>query len=233
MTREAANRNDSVHALQNRTATDIATCLDRVSMEPNWPSYDMTTSAFILKSTVDTLHRQRSSLMHGPPIELRAYVASFLTGHDLFQLSHVDSTCFALYSRPSMWQSRFGCSKRSYMLRCSVLFEGLPASRLLNHGRRTPHRGDYRQQKRAMAIVRCPRTGASFTSHFGLETSHVSFALQVWFALLGSSASDGEPRVPGGVLIGGQSNEIRRTNWMNNTMRSCPWTPHATCTALW
>lgn len=125
-------------------------------------------------------------------------VGCFLTGWDLFQLSHVNAQCWRHFSQPSHWSQRLkaksppACSpKRAYAQARSFAFEGLRLDERLRHC------GG--MDGSSVVVVQDASTGDPFTEIF---THGSSFAVDTWFSLL-----DGEDDgvLTGGVLFGGQS----------------------------
>lgn len=141
------------------------------------------------------------------PADALDAVGCFLTGWDLFQLSHVNAQCLQHFAQSEVWQRRLprdtvGNDKRAYAHARSFLFQGLSLDERLSHCGGTDGSGG--------AVVQHPLTRDALTQHF---TARSDFTLETWFSLL-----DGERNgvLTGGVLLGAQS----------PLMRTCTWTNH-------
>ncbi|KAE9014913.1 hypothetical protein PF010_g6828 [Phytophthora fragariae] len=135
------------------------------------------------------------------PVDALDAVSCFLTGWDVFELSHVNAQCWRHFSRSTHWRPRLpsGSSKRTYAQCRSFAFEGLGLDERLSHCGGTDASGG--------VVVQGPWPRESF-SDLG-----ASFTVDAWFSLL-----DGE-RVgvlTGGVLFGGQSAMLRTCLWTNH-----------------
>ncbi|KAG6603112.1 ATP-binding Cassette (ABC) Superfamily [Phytophthora cinnamomi] len=141
-------------------------------------------------------------------------MSCFLTGWDLFQLSHINAQCWRHFAHSTHWDRRLKpgqhkrntqspCSlKRAYARTRSFVFEGLRLDERLSHCGGTDGSGG--------VIVQDPSTRESFTDVF---TGGSAFAVDTWFSLLDG---DCDGILTGGVLFGGQS----------PLMRTCMWTNH-------
>ncbi|GMF09107.1 unnamed protein product [Phytophthora lilii] len=184
---------------------------------PSLPATGATQSAIRLERTKlrltgRTMPQERFDAL---PADALDAVSCFLTGWDLFQLSHTNSQCWNHFSRSAEWRRRLprlaqqngaakaSCNeaKRAYVQARSFMFDGLRLEERLSHGGGTDGVG---------AVVEDPVTGEGLTDTF---TSSSSFAMDMWFSLL-----DGEHDgvLTGGVLLGGQSPLISTCMWTNH-----------------
>ncbi|KAL3665277.1 hypothetical protein V7S43_009905 [Phytophthora oleae] len=143
------------------------------------------------------------------PTDTLHAVSEYLTGWDLFQLSHVNVQCWQHFSSPRYWNNRLSTAslpgintKKSYVQARSFLCQGLKLQERLSHG------GGSNGSNGALVIGAMTR--APFTETFSDDSC---FTMDIWFSLL-----DGEQDgvLTGGVLLGGQS----------PLMQNCMWTNH-------
>ncbi|KAG1706020.1 hypothetical protein DVH05_002582 [Phytophthora capsici] len=145
-------------------------------------------------------------LLTALPTDTLDAVSQYLTGWDLFQLSHVNSQCLQHFSSPAYWNNRLSTpelnTKKSYVQARSFLCQGLKLQERLSRG------GGSTGPEGALVVDSVTRQ--PFTEAFSDDSS---FAMDIWFSLV-----DGEQEgvLTGGILLGGQSPLLQNCMWTNH-----------------
>jgi hypothetical protein len=142
------------------------------------------------------------------PVDALHAISSFLSGFDVFQLSHTNSWTLSVLSDNLYWQQRVTKAsvaeprtswKRRYLQERSLLFVDPDSAKFYIHGMRL---GNNRSRLAFAKLDRPAAPGAWRGSRFDLSsTNGSSFSFDVWFSLL-----PGTHKQPaGGVIYGLQS----------------------------